>query len=258
MTGYTTVTEIPGAQASPEQLARLFHRYAFAATFSAGKDVLEVACGAGMGLGYLERVAHTVVGGDIDENLIARARAYYAGRSKIEIRRLDAHQLPFLDQSFDVVLLFEAIYYLTAPEKFLEEAFRILRPRGTLAICSVNREWRDFNPSPFSTRYFSALELAHLVARRFPHVELSGAFPAGSRRAKEKLLSLLKRTAVKFGLIPKTMKEKELFKRIAFGSLAPIPPEIGMEFGEFLPPIPLEGGGVPGTYKVIYALGIKS
>ena len=63
---------------------------------------------------------------------------------------------------------------------------------------------------------------------------------------------------MKCGLMPKTMKRKELFKRLAFGSLVPIPPEIEPEAGEFLPPIPLEKGRAPGADKVIYALGIKS
>ena len=151
MTGYATVTEIPGAQASAEQLARMAHRYAFAVALCAGKDVLEVACGAGLGLGALAKVAGKVVGGDIDESLVALARAHYAGRPKIEIHRLDAHQLPFPDQSFDVVLLFEAIYYLASPEKFLAEAsgffgrkarWRSVRSTGSGAISTPPRSIR--------------------------------------------------------------------------------------------------------------------
>lgn len=47
---YSTVTELPGGNATKEQLARMFHRYCFAANFCRGKDVLEVACGAGQGV----------------------------------------------------------------------------------------------------------------------------------------------------------------------------------------------------------------
>jgi cyclopropane fatty-acyl-phospholipid synthase-like methyltransferase len=50
---YIHVTEIPGNKASAEQIERLYHRYHFASAFCQGKEVLEVACGAGMGLGYL-------------------------------------------------------------------------------------------------------------------------------------------------------------------------------------------------------------
>ena len=44
------LTETPGGQGSPEQLQRMFTRYRFAAGFCAGKDVVEIACGAGQGL----------------------------------------------------------------------------------------------------------------------------------------------------------------------------------------------------------------
>jgi len=66
-TDYTSVTEIAGSKVSNEQLLRMAHRYHFAAGFCAGKDVLEVACGAGVGLGYLAKFAKRVVGGDIDQ-----------------------------------------------------------------------------------------------------------------------------------------------------------------------------------------------
>lgn len=57
MVDYSTVTEIPGNKISKEQLTRLYHRYHFASLFCKGKDVLEVACGGGMGLGYLAKFA---------------------------------------------------------------------------------------------------------------------------------------------------------------------------------------------------------
>ena len=39
-------------------------------------DVLEVACGGGIGLGYLARTAKKVVGGDIDETILQYPRDY--------------------------------------------------------------------------------------------------------------------------------------------------------------------------------------
>ena len=40
------------------------------------------------------------------------------------------------------------------------------------------------------------------------------------------LVSNLRRAAVKLGLIPQTMKGKELLKRVFYGELTPIPSEI--------------------------------
>lgn len=143
---YRTVTEVPEDRVTHEQFARMFHRYRFATNFCKGKDVLEIACGAGQGLGYLARKARRVVGGDCTENLIQSAREYY--KDRVELYLLDAHRLPFEDKSFDVVILYEAIYYLAQPEKFVAETRRVLREGGILLIATVNKDWSEFNPSP--------------------------------------------------------------------------------------------------------------
>ena len=43
----------------------------------------------------------------------------------------------------------------------------------------VNPEWREFNPSPFSTRYYRAPELRRLFEGAGFRVELWAGFPAG-------------------------------------------------------------------------------
>ena len=50
---YGAVTEQVGDLISREALSMVYSRYRFAAQFCAGKRVLEVACGPGVGLGYL-------------------------------------------------------------------------------------------------------------------------------------------------------------------------------------------------------------
>jgi len=253
---YIHVTEIPGNKASAEQIERLYHRYHFASAFCQGKDVLEVACGAGMGLGYLARVAHKVVGGDIDKRLVSLAQGYYTGRPNIELKTLDAQQLPFPEGSFDVLLLYEAIYYLPEPARFVEEAFRVLRPDGTLIICTVNNEWRDFNPSPFSTKYLSGRELDLLLRTKFPEVDLHGAFPVETTSLKSRLLSFVKRTAVRLHLMPKTMKSKELFKRIFLGDLKSIPSEIEEGMAAYNLPVKITLDSPTRLYKIIYAIAV--
>jgi len=249
---YLTVTEIPGNKATLEQIRRLSHRYHLAAALSRDKDVLEIACGAGMGLGYLARTARRVVGGDIDRRVLAFAEERYRGRRNIELAKFDAQELPFAGRSFDVVLLFEAIYYLPRPEKFITEAKRVLRPEGTLVICSVNKDWPDFNPSPLSTAYFSAAELERLLRPHFREIEAYGAFLARVETSGDKIASFLKRAAVKLGLMPKTMKGKEVFKRIFFGRLVPLPPEIEDGTADDTPPQPIAVDAAIPHYKVFY------
>lgn len=181
---YTTVTEIPGNRVTQEQLERMFHRYCFAANFSTGKDILEVACGTGQGLDYLAKRAKKAFGGDYTEKLIKEAKRYYEER--LSLLRSDAHFLPFMDHCFDVVILYEAIYYLAEPEKFFYAARRVLRKDGVLLIATVNKDWPEFNPSSFRTRYFSVPELSHQLQSNGFKVEFCGAFSAAPETVKKK------------------------------------------------------------------------
>ncbi len=251
-TDFVTVTEVPGLRASAEQVARMYHRYETAARYCQGKDVLEVACGAGQGLGYLARMAKSVVGGDYSEPVLRRAQEYYQGRTKLV--RLDAHALPFADCTFDAILLFEAIYYLDSPERFLEECARLLRKGGLVLICTVNKDWGGFNPSPFSKRYFSAAELAAMVRARQFDVELLGAFPDSATSLSGKSIALMRRIALALHLIPKTMKGKEILKRIFFGKLSPLPPEIRPGMAEYEAPVPLPHCGADSQHKILYVV----
>lgn len=251
---FSSVTEVPGARASAEQLSSLYTRYHFAADLCRGKDVLEVACGAGLALKYLAQSARRVVAGDIEEKNLTFARELCAGVGNIELRVIDAQALPFPDHSFDVVLLYEAIYYLPQAKLFVREAKRVLRPNGILVICTVNKDWPGFNSSPFSTRYYSVVELARLLHDAQFHVEVHGAFPDDPSTLKRRLIAALRRLAVTLHLIPRTMKGKELLKRMFYGKLESLRGvEEGMAPLEPLQPLPLDR--VNGLYKVVYAVG---
>lgn len=249
---YSSVTEIPGDKATREQLVRMLHRYRFAVDFCKDKDVLEVACGAGQALGYLARKARRVVGGDCTEKLVTSAKQYY--KDRVELYLLDAHRLPFEDSSFDVVILFEAIYYLAKPEKFVIEAHRVLREDGVLLIATANKDWPEFNPSPFSTRYLSVPELQQLLVNNGYSAEFYGGFSAIPKTTKEKITAGIRRAAVKFNLIPKTMKSKELLKKVFYGKLLPLEAEIEEDMCEYVPPEPISADTINSEYKVIYSV----
>lgn len=251
---YTTVTELPGNRITREQMARMYSRYHFASKFCGGKDVVELACGAGIGLGYLAQKAKRVVGGDIDKNNLRFAQEYYLGRDNIDLGVLDAYKLPFKDSFFDVVILYEALYYLAQPERFIQEVHRILRREGMLIICTVNKSWSDFNPSPFSIKYFSAPELFSLLSQAFSKVELYGSFPGSPDRFRDKIISFIKKTAIVLNLMPKTMKGKEILKRVFWGRLLTLPPEIEEGMAEYYPPVPIPYDSPNFDYKVLYAV----
>ena len=121
------MTEISGDQVSREQVDRAYRRYIWGAQFCVAKEGLEVACGSGFGLGLLARQSASFSAGDCDPALVAHARKIYGDR--IEILQFDAENLPFPDASLDVIMLFEAVYYLDL-DKFLSECVRLLRRGG--------------------------------------------------------------------------------------------------------------------------------
>jgi SAM-dependent methyltransferase len=108
--------------AAPERSA-LFRRY----VGGPGRRVLDVGCRAGaLTRSYLD--GNTVVGVDVDRPALAEA-----AELGIETVWADAQRrLPFRDESFDVVVAGELLEHLVEPRAFIHEAYRLLRPGGTL------------------------------------------------------------------------------------------------------------------------------
>jgi ubiquinone/menaquinone biosynthesis C-methylase UbiE len=255
---YETITETPYTNASAEQMSILYTRYDLARRYAAGRDVLEVACGAGVGIGLISGNAKTVVGGDIDSKNCEVAQRTYEGRQGIKIQKLDAQALPFGANSLGMVILFEAIYYLQDPNAFISEAMRVLDSGGVLLISSVNPQWTGFNPSPFSTKYYSATELVVLLRAQGFEAELYAAFRESEEGPVAAAVHALKVVAVKLHLIPKTMKGKEFLKRIFLGRLTPIPCELTPNIAPLEPLVRIEEAEDLTKYKMLYAVARRA
>ncbi|MBB6252923.1 glycosyltransferase [Nitrospirillum iridis] len=151
-----------------------YHRYLFALSFCAGKDVLDVASGEGYGSSVLGQVARTVIGVDIDQQSVDFANLNYL-TERVSYRQGDAAALPIGDQSVDVVVSFETLEHFTAQEAFLAEVSRVLRPDGVLVISSPNRDvYTDQHDhhNPFHFRELNRQELLDLLGSVFPQVAL--------------------------------------------------------------------------------------
>ena len=248
---YFIITELPGTGSGAEQVERLYQRYRFATEYSKNKDVLEVACGGGVGLGLLAKEASSVVGGDIDPTNVRIAQQTYQDHPTIRIHLLDACALPFEDQSFDTILLFEAIYYLSDTSAFFAECRRVLKPGGTLIIESANKEWLDFNHSAFSTQYYSLSELHELLRVNGFSAKMYKSYACETTNS---LVSRLKRLAVKYHLIPRSMKFKQYLKRLVFGKLVKMPADISGFTGSYIQPEEVTPDLRDLQFKVMYAV----
>jgi ubiquinone/menaquinone biosynthesis C-methylase UbiE len=254
---FSLLTEAPGQQATEQQLSMILTRYKLANEYCQDKDVLELACGTGIGLSYLASGAKSIVGGDIDPNNVAIAKNTYQDRPNISVLELDVCDLPFAQETFDTILLFEAIYYVGDMQKCLSEVSRVLRSGGTFIIVTVNREWTGFNASPFSEKYYNCQEIQDLLDSHNFSCKISAAYFDDQSSLSRKMLNVVRKIAVRLNLIPKTMASKELLKRIFYGTLKSIPAEITDSIAEVADLKEINNLAESRDYKVIYAVAIK-
>jgi SAM-dependent methyltransferase len=149
------------------------HRYAFARRYVAGRRVLDAACGEGYGSALLAGVAQTVIGVDIDAQVVAKAAATYGRSGNLSFQAASVTRLPLPDASVDVVVSFETIEHLEAVNQppMLAEFARVLAPGGTLILSSPNRpEYSDARSyaNPFHFHELDRDELSQLLLPRFP------------------------------------------------------------------------------------------
>jgi SAM-dependent methyltransferase len=116
--------------------ARVAEPLLAAAAIGRGTRVLDVATGPGWLAARAARRGASVVGVDIAEAMLARARSAHP---ELEFRRADAHALPFADAAFEAVVANFAIMHLSRPERAIAECARVLRPGGRLALTAWAR-----------------------------------------------------------------------------------------------------------------------
>ena len=253
---FLAVTERGGEPVSRAQLERFYQRYLWAGGFCAGRDVLEMACGTGPGLGYLKEVSGSLVAGDISESVIALARQHYGGR--IDLHQFDATNTGITKQSFDVVILFEALYYFADARSLVGEVQRLLRPGGLFLVATANKNLFDFNPSPFSHNYYNPPELDDLLRGYGFKCSFFGGSALPPPGFKSRLMRSLKRIAVTFNLIPGSMAGKRFLKRLVFGSLVQMPVELKASGVEVEAPVAIPADRIDTTHLVLYCLAEKT
>jgi len=249
---FIDIVEVAGDIASQEQIERLCNRYYWAGKYCRNKDVVETACGTGQGLAYLSGVSKSLHAGDYSEKILKIARNHY--KDRINFQRFDAQNMPFPDNSLDVVVLFEAIYYLPSPEKFVGECHRILRKGGVVLISTANKDLYDFNPSPYSRRYFGTVELNELFTGHGFSIECFGDVSMKMISFRQKIFRPIKAASVKLNIIPKSMDGKKLLKRLIFGKMTKMPLEITEDIITYREPSRISILEPNREHKVIYCV----
>lgn len=102
------------------------------------KEVLEVGGGQG-GLTALLYPQAQITNIDLDPKY---ANAPCNQQEKVRFICGDATNLPFDNESFDVVTMFDVIEHVPDDRKAISEALRVLKPKGFLLISTPNENWR--------------------------------------------------------------------------------------------------------------------
>jgi len=105
------------------------------------QNLLDIGCGPGsITIGLADYVARAV-GVDFSDEVVQEARAAAVGKDNSEFIVASVYELPFPDDSFDVVWTHQVLQHLPDPVGALREMLRVTKPGGLVAsreaVCST-------------------------------------------------------------------------------------------------------------------------
>lgn len=102
------------------------------------KTVLDIGCGAGgKTIYYASKGVKKIVGVEILGKYKEEAESLakkYGMEDKFEFVCADASKTPFEDETFDTIIMNDAMEHVDEPEKVLDECYRILKKNGRLYL----------------------------------------------------------------------------------------------------------------------------
>ncbi|MFC2111213.1 class I SAM-dependent methyltransferase [Bacteroidota bacterium] len=106
-----------------------------------GKDILEVGCGRGGGLSYINRylLPNSSTGIDLNKKAIEFCTKNYPGE-RMKFLQSNAQNLSFQDNAFDVVINVESSHRYSQMDAFLNEVYRVLKPGGFFLLADFRYE----------------------------------------------------------------------------------------------------------------------
>jgi len=146
-----------------------------AVKLSFGREVLDLCCGTGWCTQRISEVAKSVTGVDNDKDAIEFAEIKYGGKFLV----MDALDLKFHNDTFDTVILREAIEHFSGQEthKLFEEITRVLKPNGLLfgttsVVATKSDAERVMRNNPYHKKIFASGEMRDILDSFFEKYEV--------------------------------------------------------------------------------------
>lgn len=133
------------------------------------KKVLDVGCGGGQYMEYFLNKNAKAIGIDYSEKMIEMAKTYLDNRKKdrkkfsYSLIKANAQNIPFRDNTFDLVVGVGLLEYLSRPEKALSEIHRVLK-KGGYGLLSFSKKDSPF----FLLRIFPGSILRNILLKLPP------------------------------------------------------------------------------------------
>ena len=142
------------------------------AEVTAGKDILDVACGTGVLFPfYIERGVSAVTGIDISQAMIEIAKKKFGGDGRFSFICGDADSA-VLSRQFDIAMVYNAFPHFPNPQKLFENLYACLKEGGRICIAhGSSRAVIDAHHSNSASRVslglMEAEKLAELLSPRY-------------------------------------------------------------------------------------------
>lgn len=172
-------------EVAPEHFA--LRRDFVVAALEPGSRVIDVGCGEGSFCGALAEAGFSVVGVEVAQEPVRRARARFAD---LEFLVVGQGELPFPQSSFDGAWMGEVLEHVQDGLGLLWEVARVIGPGGRLAVSTPDHGWRrrlllgvsrrafeaHFEPRSDHVRFFTRRSLAALLeAGGFEQIRIRAA-----------------------------------------------------------------------------------
>ncbi len=180
---------------------------------SADRAILDAGCGTGGNLEWLSRYAGQGHVAGID--LISTALQFCRARGAKRLAQASATDLPFADESFDLVTSFDVLVQIPgagSDQQAISEMYRVLRPGGIAFVRAAAYEWMR-----------SGHDRALGTQRRYQLAELRG-------KLEQSGFKVLRETYANSVLFPVAALRRLVLKRIGLADsgsdVKPLPPSL--------------------------------